>query len=358
MTAKEIAGAFTVEREVRVRAPRERVFELLSSREQMSRWMPVAAFEPRVGGRVEWLFDTESGEIITFGEVTAYDPPARLAFTWDYVQWPIGARTEVVLDLEERGDETVVRLTHVGFVDEKQKNSHNEGWTYHLNRLAAIANGEDPGPDRHELAVHRATALANLSREEIALRNHIEDVAVMRRRLPLPVPVRTEYTFRADENTTLGLAEMFGDHDELLMYHYMFAPEDELPCPMCTMWIDGYNAIAPYVRKRAAFVVVAKAPIARLRDWAESRRWTGIPIYSSYETTFNRDFRGEDSDGDQQPSISVFKRTPEGVHHVYQKFATLDEEHNRGIDLLSPVWNLFDLLPSGRAEYMPNYELA
>ena len=25
----------------------------------------------------------------------------------------------------------------------------------------------------------------------------------------------------------------------------------------------------------------------------------------------------------------------------------------RGVDLLSPVWNLFDLLPSGRGDWMP-----
>ena len=101
-----------------------------------------------------------------------------------------------------------------------------------------------------------------------------------------------------------------------------------------------------------------KAPIAKLRAWARGRGWKNIRLLSSHGTTFNRDFRVEDKREDQVPAISVFTKDKDGtVRHFYQKFAELDAKHNRGIDLLTPVWNLFDLLPSGRGEYLPLYEM-
>ena len=51
------------------------------------------------------------------------------------------------------------------------------------------------------------------------------------------------------------LAEFKNGKSELILYHYMFAPKDKKPCPMCTMWCDGYDRIEPYVRKRANFVL-------------------------------------------------------------------------------------------------------
>lgn len=142
-----------------------------------------------------------------------------------------------------------------------------------------------------------------------------------------------------------------------LVYHYMWAPKDAKPCPMCTMWCDGYNAIEPYVRKRANFVLVAKAPIQRLRAWAKARRWNNIRLFSSYGTTFNADFNAEEKDGSQRPVISVFTRDRSGkVRHFYQRCAELSRSQFRGIDQLTPVWNLFDLLPSGRGNWFPNYE--
>jgi predicted dithiol-disulfide oxidoreductase (DUF899 family) len=103
---------------------------------------------------------------------------------------------------------------------------------------------------------------------------------------------------------------------------------------------------------------VTKAPIAKLRAWAKGRGWKNIRLLSSYGSTFNRDLDVEDKKENQDASISVFTKDRDGtVRHFYQKYAMLDARHNRGIDLLSPVWNLFDLLPSGRGEYFPNYEL-
>jgi uncharacterized protein YndB with AHSA1/START domain len=149
MTTQSIAGAFVVEREIRIQAPRERVFEFLTAREGLALWMPAAILEPRVGGNIEFRFLLESGaKKTTFGEITAFDPPSRFAFTWDFKDDPLDARTEVTIDLIPDDDATLVRLRHTGFVDEAEQRAHGEGWPYWLERLQALGEGRVPEEDR------------------------------------------------------------------------------------------------------------------------------------------------------------------------------------------------------------------
>ncbi|HWX12827.1 MAG TPA: DUF899 family protein [Trinickia sp.] len=206
-------------------------------------------------------------------------------------------------------------------------------------------------------ASNRAQRIKTLQKEEIALKNHAEKVAAKRRALPPGPVVEKDYVFK-DGSRTVKLSQLFGrGQNELLLYHFMYAPKDKKPCPMCNMWADGYNAIAKHVGDRAQFVLVAKAPAEKFKKWGKGRGWNNIRLLSSYGTTFNRDFNAEDEDGDQWPLISVFTRDKKGViRHFYQKSALLDEKNNRGIDLLTPVWNLFDMLPSGRGDWLPKYE--
>ncbi len=210
----------------------------------------------------------------------------------------------------------------------------------------------------------RTGALKQMLDEEIDLRNHIERVAAMRRELPPGPIVKQDYVFRegpADLSRNdpkdfrdTKLSELFApDKNELLVYHLMYGPDWEAACPMCTMWVTGLNGIAKYVGERANFVVVAKADIAKLRTYAKERGWNDVRLLSSHDSTFNRDFEAEEPDGGQNPGVSVFVHGADGIRHHYSKWAPLDEKHNRGIDLLSPVWNLFDLLPSGRGEWLP-----
>jgi predicted dithiol-disulfide oxidoreductase (DUF899 family) len=215
----------------------------------------------------------------------------------------------------------------------------------------------------------RKNTVSKLLKDEIDLRDHAERVAGKRRALAPGPEVKEDYVFTegpADLSKNakkdfrkVKLSQLFRRcKKELLLYHFMYAPKDRKPCRMCSMWCDGYDAVEPYVRKRAEFVLVTKAPIEKLRTWARARGWKNIRLLSSYGTTFNRDLKVEDKKENQSPAISVFTKDRSGtVRHFYQKQAELDSRHNRGIDLLSPVWNLFDLLPSGRGDWYPNYEL-
>ena len=201
---------------------------------------------------------------------------------------------------------------------------------------------------------------------EIALKEQVEHVAAMRRQLPggMRMP---DYVFRegpADlsrndpaDFSDVRLTDLFTDgHDTLIVDHMMFGTDDEEPCVMCSMWADGYSAVAPHVMQRASFVLVVKAEIGKLRRFASQRGWDRIRLLSSHDTPFNRDFRMEGADGSQNPGLSVFTRTPDGaVYHRYTIGAEFDDHNNRGIDLYSPVWNLLDLTPAGREEWNPDH---
>jgi predicted dithiol-disulfide oxidoreductase (DUF899 family) len=123
---------------------------------------------------------------------------------------------------------------------------------------------------------------------------------------------------------------------------------------MCTLWVTGLDAVAPYITERVNFAVVAKADIAKIRAWAKLRGWRHARLLSSSVSTFNRDLEAEELDGSQNPGVSVFVKGDDGkIRHSYSKWAPLAENMGRGIDLLSPVWNVFDLVPSGRDDWYP-----
>jgi predicted dithiol-disulfide oxidoreductase (DUF899 family) len=204
---------------------------------------------------------------------------------------------------------------------------------------------------------------------EIALKDQREQVAALRRQLPMGPAVETDYVFREgpadiqDKSPAafrdVRLSELFTPgNDRLIVDHMMWGANDKSACPMCTMWADGYNAIAPHVSQKANFVLVAKVEIGKLRDWARQRGWNNIRLLSSGRSTFNADFHVED-EKKQHPGVSVFSREPNGkIHHFYTTEASLrpapdGNPNHRGIDLFTPVWNLFDLLPEGRENWSP-----
>jgi len=201
---------------------------------------------------------------------------------------------------------------------------------------------------------------------EIALKDQRERVAALRRQLPMGGLVETDYVFREGPSDIrekspetfrdVRLSELFAPgKDRLIIDHMMWAANAKLPCPMCNMWADGYAAIAPHVSNKVNFALVAKVELGTLREWGRRRGWDKIRLLSSHDNTFNRDFLVEDHRG-QQPGVSVFTRGADGrIYHFYSTEASLTPGHHRGIDLFSPVWNLFDLLPEGRENWMPKH---
>jgi predicted dithiol-disulfide oxidoreductase (DUF899 family) len=184
---------------------------------------------------------------------------------------------------------------------------------------------------------------------EIDLRDRIEAVAAMRRSLP-PGPLVPDYTF-IEDGDRVRLSELFaGNKPYLILYHLMYwADEDEF-CPMCSLWIDGLNGVAPHVTQRADLVVASRAPYDKLQAWGTHREWHRLRLLSDDGSSFARDIDAEDADGNPDSTVVVFAKNDDGVRHVYTAHPVL-EDRGRGIDLLSPVWHLFDLLPSGRGDW-------
>jgi predicted dithiol-disulfide oxidoreductase (DUF899 family) len=200
------------------------------------------------------------------------------------------------------------------------------------------------------------TARDELLKAEIGLRAQIEDVATMRGKLPVGGNVEEDYAFQevVDGDTrTTRLSDLFEPGKQTLMiYSFMFGPNDENPCPMCTSFLDGLNGSAPHIRQRISLAVAAKSPAERVTAFADSRGWKNLRIVSSGENTYNLDYHAEDTDGDQLPACNVFVKRGGSIRHFYSAelfYADLDGQP-RHVDLMWPLWNAFDLTPEGRGE--------
>ena len=99
-----------------------------------------------------------------------------------------------------------------------------------------------------------------LRQAEIDLMRHRERVAALRRQLPQGATIE-DYVFeegptRLDAGDTpvrtVRLSELFtGPDRSLIIYHFMFGKRKTTACPMCTMWIDGYNGVAHHITQNA-----------------------------------------------------------------------------------------------------------
>jgi predicted dithiol-disulfide oxidoreductase (DUF899 family) len=147
------------------------------------------------------------------------------------------------------------------------------------------------------------------------------------------------------------LSELFWAPDRpLLIYHLMYGKKQTNPCPMCTMWIDGYNGVAHHLKQNIDVAIVAAADPPALRAHARARGWNRLRLLSCGTNTFKRDLKSEDEEGRQDSTISVFAMDSDGsVRHFYSAHPSMAEDiHERGLDLLTPVYNLMDLTPKGR----------
>ncbi len=98
---------------------------------------------------------------------------------------------------------------------------------------------------------------------EMELRAKIEAVAALRRELPLG-GISQDYVFDGVDGP-VRLDELFkGDKQTLILYGYMFGPDDAAPCPMCSSFLDGADAYYSHLNQRVNFAVVARSPIERL----------------------------------------------------------------------------------------------
>jgi len=208
-----------------------------------------------------------------------------------------------------------------------------------------------------------------LRRAEIDLRNQRERVAELRRQLPQGPSVEDyvfeEVTAKLDEGDTpirkVRLGELFTSANRsVVIYHFMFGKKQTKACPMCTAWIDGFNGVAHHLVQNLDFAIVAAADPASLRNHARARGWNRLRLLSAGSSTFKFDLGSEDKEGNQDSAISAFTLDSDGkIRHSYTGHPWLAPNiKERGIDELTPIWNVMDLTRQGRGTFYTslNYE--
>lgn len=181
-----------------------------------------------------------------------------------------------------------------------------------------------------------------------------------RRALPW-VKVDKAYLFESLEGRKT-LADLFKGRPQLVVQHFMFAPDWNEGCKSCSFWADGFERMIPHLKARdTTLVAVSRAPLEKLEAFRKRMGWT-FDWVSSGASDFNYDYAvsftpdqirsgekaynfGTSGFGvEEAPGISVFYRdAASDIFHTYSCFA-------RGLDMMNAAYHYLDLTPLGRHE--------
>ncbi len=172
-------------------------------------------------------------------------------------------------------------------------------------------------------------------------------LAAERRRLPM-VQIEEDYVLEGPGGEA-SLLDLFEGRRQLLLYHFMFGPNQDAGCDGCSMFVDQIGHPAHLHARHTSFALVSRAPVDRIEPYKERMGWT-LPWYSSFDSDFNVDFglspetprTGEYQDGETF-GLSVFLRDGDNVYRTYFT-------DKRGVEALGSVWTFLDLTPLGRQE--------
>ena len=186
--------------------------------------------------------------------------------------------------------------------------------------------------------------------EEIALRRRIQRLAEQPRALP-PGPVTADYRFLDEQGREIGLVDLFGRHDSLFTYVWMYGPERERPCPMCTSFVGSLDLPAPDIEQRLALAVIGRSPVARQLAFARERGWHNLKFYQTVGDDFARDYRIL-QDGEEWAAVLVWKRDGDRVR-LFWAAEGGPETADPGFDPHlapdpTPLWTIIDWTPEGR----------
>ncbi len=203
-------------------------------------------------------------------------------------------------------------------------------------------------------------ARRELLEKEKAWTRQGEELSALQRALPWEV-VNNDYVFEgASGPETLG--DLFAGRSQLIVYHFMFHPEDKAGCPHCSLRADGFDGLGVHLEHRdVTMVVVSRAPFAKLADYQKRMGWR-FKWLSSGGSAFNYDFQVSftpeemqakralynfsmrDPKAREREGHSIFYRREDGaIFHTYSCY-------DRGNDKLNLHYHYLDLVPKGRDE--------
>lgn len=209
----------------------------------------------------------------------------------------------------------------------------------------------------HEEWLDARKALLKREKEFNRLR---DELSAARRALPWEA-VTKNYVFEGPHGSQ-NLSELFAGRSQLIVYHFMFAPDWDAGCKSCSFWADNFNGIPVHLQHRdVTFMAISRAPFAKLQAYAKRMGWS-FPWYSSSSNDFNFDYYASFTSEQQAAGealynyeqrkiptsdlvgISVFYKDARGkIFHTYSTYS-------RGVDMMNGAYHYLDLTPKGRDE--------
>lgn len=190
--------------------------------------------------------------------------------------------------------------------------------------------------------------------KEIEARRALTDLAEARQALPEGPVVKRDYRFIDADGRDLSLADLFGDKDTLFVYFWMYGPERERPCPMCTNFLGGVEGNATDIKQRVALKVLGRSPVSRQMAFAAERGWTDLDFVQTVGHDFAADHDALNDDGTENPVIAVFQKDGDKVRYFFVEQMPIEAadpgQDPRGAVDIAPLWNILDYTPQGRGK--------
>jgi predicted dithiol-disulfide oxidoreductase (DUF899 family) len=178
--------------------------------------------------------------------------------------------------------------------------------------------------------------LAALRVREKAATRELDAIAAQRRRLPMvEMP---DYVLEGEEGP-VRLAEIFGEHPQLIVYSHMWHEGAEWQCAGCTGFTSQFTRLAGLEKFDARFVIVTQGPIDEALAY-KSKVGNAMTWYSTANSPFGSDIGAPPNGGF---AVNVFLRDGDTVYRTWHT-------DGRGTEQLSHLFPLVDVLPYGRQE--------
>ncbi len=213
--------------------------------------------------------------------------------------------------------------------------------------LAVKAKTPFPGASADYDAARQA-----LLAEEIEFRRHATRLVEQRRALPPGPVISKDYRFKDEQGADVGLLDLFGDKNTLVTYFWMYGPQRERPCPMCTNLLGSVNGNAADIKQRVALKILGRSPVERQLAFAQERGWRDLNFVKTVGDDYANDLGILMPDGSEYPALNVFKRDGDKVRlfwasEMSKEMADPGQDPRDSPDL-GALWSVLDLTPEGR----------
>ncbi|MET0180692.1 MAG: DUF899 family protein [Novosphingobium sp.] len=197
-----------------------------------------------------------------------------------------------------------------------------------------------------------ARARQALLAAEIEFRRAMTKLCAQRMALPPGPVIAADYRFADENGADVGLADLFGDHDTLVTYFWMYGPQRARPCPMCVNLLGGLNGNAADIKQKVALKIVARSPVERQKAFALERGWRDLDFVQTVGDEYARTLGLLRPDGSEDPALVVYRKDGAEVRLFYAAEMPAEAadpgQDPRTAPDIAPLWSILDLTPAGR----------